>query len=56
MVEAPFAGRFNDNVFDVPPGETADLTFTPDDTAALEADTVPFVMRDLHSCYAKRSS
>ncbi len=56
MVEAPIAGRFSENVFDVLPGDPVGFTFTPDDTFALKADAVPFVTRDLHSCYAKRSS
>ncbi|WP_442580046.1 beta-mannosidase [Mesorhizobium sp. ASY16-5R] len=54
-VEAKAAGRFSDNVFDILPGETVELTFTPDDPAALSAVASDFIVRDLHSSYASRS-
>lgn len=55
MVEAPVPGRFSDNVFDILPGETVALTFTPAPGTAFPG-AQEFVLRDLHSSYASRSS
>jgi beta-mannosidase len=54
-VESRAAGHFSDNVFDILPGETVELTFTPDDPAAVSAGVADFIVRDLHSSYASRS-
>ena len=54
VVEAKIAGHFSDNVFDILPGETVELTFTPDDPAT-PVDARDFILRDLHSSYASRS-
>jgi beta-mannosidase len=54
-VESRAAGHFSDNVFDILPGETVELTFTPDDPADLSAGVADFIVRDLHSSYASRS-
>ena len=44
-LEADVTGRFSDNAFDMLPGETRTITFTPTDTT-----TNPnFTLRDLHS-------
>ena len=44
-LEADVTGRFSDNAFDMLPGETRTVTFTPTDTT-----TKPnFTLRDLHS-------
>ena len=55
VVEASQGGHFSDNVFDMLPGETVSLTFTPDDPSA-SVDAAAFVVRDLHSSYASRSN
>jgi len=55
VVEADQGGHFSDNVFDMLPGETVSLTFTPDDPSA-SVDAAAFVVRDLHSSYASRSN
>ena len=55
LVEAEPAGHFSDNAFDILPGETVSLTFTPDDPSA-SVDAAAFVVRDLHSSYASRSN
>jgi beta-mannosidase len=54
VVEAPLAGHFSDNAFDILPGETVAVIFTPDDPATA-IDVAAFVVRDLHSSYASRS-
>ena len=55
VVEAPLAGHFSDNAFDILPGETAAIIFTPDDPATA-VDVAAFVVRDLHSSHASRSN
>ena len=54
VVEAPVAGHFSDNAFDILPGEAVAVIFTPDDPATA-VDVAAFVVRDLHSSYASRS-
>ena len=44
-LEADTPGRFSDNAFDMLPGETRTITFTPTDPSA----TPTFTLRDLHS-------
>jgi beta-mannosidase len=56
VVEPKAGGRFSDNVFDILPGETVAITFTPDDPKAFAASAESFVLRDLHSSYASRST
>jgi len=45
VVEAPVAGHFSDNAFDILPGETVAVIFTPDDPATA-VDVAAFVVRD----------
>ncbi len=52
-VEAPTGGRFSDNAFDILPGETVAITFTPDDQRALSGVVGDFILRDLHSSYSR---
>ena len=47
-------GRLSDNLFDVLPGESIVVTFTPDDPGAFAPGPQDFVLRDLHSSYASR--
>jgi beta-mannosidase len=49
MAECDVAGSFSDNVFDILPGETATIYFTPDDSAQLDAALASLVIRDLYS-------
>ena len=44
-LEADVRGRFSDNAFDMLPGETREVLFTPDDTSSKPK----FTLRDLHS-------
>jgi len=44
-LEADVNGRFSDNAFDMLPGETREIIFTPADPSA----TPTFTLRDLHS-------
>ena len=53
-LEPKFSGRLSDNLFDVLPGESIVVTFTPDDPKAFPAGPQDFVLRDLHSSYASR--
>jgi hypothetical protein len=55
LAEAGQGEHFSDNAFDIPPGEIVNLTFTPDDPSA-SVDAAAFVVRDLHSSYASRST
>ena len=55
VIEATAGGHFSDNAFDILPGETSTITFTPDDPATA-VDVAAFVVRDLHSSYASRST
>jgi beta-mannosidase len=55
-IETNVGGRFSDNLFDVLPGETIQLAFTPDDPRTFPTGPQDFVLRDLHSSYASRSS
>ncbi len=52
-VEALVSGHFSDNAFDILPGETVAITFTPDDPRALSGVAGDFILRDLHSSYAR---
>lgn len=49
MAETAVAGRYSDNVFDLLAGETASITFTPDDPAELPRAASTLVVRDLYS-------
>jgi beta-mannosidase len=55
VVDTAVAGHFSDNAFDILPGDTVAITFTPDDPATA-VDVAAFVVRDLHSSYASRST
>ena len=44
-LEAGTKGRFSDNAFDMLPGETQTITFTPTDASVKPQ----FILRDLHS-------
>jgi beta-mannosidase len=54
VIEPKLGGRLSDNDFDVLPGESIVVTFTPDDPTAFPAGPQDFVLRDLHSSYASR--
>jgi beta-mannosidase len=56
VVEARNGGHFSDNTFDILPDETVTITFTPDHPKAFPTGAQDFVLRDLHSSYASRSS
>jgi beta-mannosidase len=56
VVEASDLGHFSDNAFDILPGETVAITFTPEHPDAFPTGAQDFVLRDLHSSYASRSS
>ena len=47
-------GRLSDYDFDVLPGVSIVVTFTPDDPGVFPAGPQDVVLRDLHSSYASR--
>jgi beta-mannosidase len=49
MAETDVPGCFSDNVIDILPGETAALTFRPDDPSHLDEAMQSLVIRDLYS-------
>jgi beta-mannosidase len=56
VLESRSGGRFSDNLFDVLPGEPVEVTFTPGDPSGVPTGPQDFVLRDLHSSYASRST
>ena len=52
MAETNVAGRFSGNVFDLLPGETVTLTFTPDNPQDLSRAAASLMVRDLYSSSA----
>jgi beta-mannosidase len=49
MAETSVPGHFSDNAFDILPGETITMFFTPDNPADLEEAKSNLVLRDLHA-------
>jgi beta-mannosidase len=49
MLETSVHGWFSDNAFDVLPGESVTVRFTPDDRSQLELVRADIVVRDVHS-------